>query len=27
VEAYLMSHKKKAKRDKQPDPEQTQAVS
>jgi hypothetical protein len=27
VEAYLMSHKKKAKRDKQPDPEHTQAVS
>jgi hypothetical protein len=27
VEAYLMSHRKKAKRDKQPDPEKTQAVS
>ena len=27
VEAYLLSHKKKAKRDKQPDPEQTQVVS
>lgn len=27
VEAYLMSHKKTAKRDKQPDPEQTQVVS
>jgi hypothetical protein len=27
VEAYLMSHRKKAKRDKQPDPEQTQVVS
>jgi hypothetical protein len=27
VEAYLMSHKKKTKRDKQPDPEQTQVVS
>jgi hypothetical protein len=27
VEAYLMSHKKKAKRDKQPDADKTQAVS
>jgi hypothetical protein len=27
VEAYLMSHKRKAKRDKQPDPDQTKTVS
>jgi hypothetical protein len=27
VEAYLMSHKRKAKRDGQPDPDQTKTVS